>query len=67
MIDVRDDASGPETLALFGTTILPMAWNLHASLDKVVLSLRRQHPDVVITFAHQGDILKQAQQQEGAR
>jgi hypothetical protein len=58
MVDFRDDPSGPETLALFGSTILPLPWTLAASLDKVVLSLRRQHPAVVITFAELGDIAR---------
>jgi hypothetical protein len=60
MVDFRDDPSGPETLALFGSTILPLPWNLAASLDKVVLSLRRQHPAVVITFADYQTVARQA-------
>jgi hypothetical protein len=51
MVDLFDDPTGAETLELFGSTMLPLPYTLDASLDRVVLGLRRQHPAVVITFA----------------
>jgi hypothetical protein len=60
MIDMRDDPSGTDTLALFGTTILPMPFTLAASLDRVVLSLRRQHPAIVIRFAEPHELVRRA-------
>jgi hypothetical protein len=60
MIDMRDDPSGPETAELFGGTILPLPYTLAASLDRVVLGLRRQHPAIVITFADYSTVVRQA-------
>jgi hypothetical protein len=60
MVDFRDDPTGPETLELFGSTILPLPYTLAASLDKVVLALRRQHPAIVITFADYAQVARPA-------
>lgn len=65
MIDLRDDATAAETLDLFGSTILPLPYTLAASLDRVVLGLRRQHPAIVIRFAERAE--RHVQMMGGAR
>jgi hypothetical protein len=60
MIDLREDPTADETRALFGSTILPLPFTLAASLDRVVLSLRRQHPAIVIRFAEPHEVAARA-------
>jgi hypothetical protein len=56
MIDLRDDPTAGETIEYFGGTVLPLPFTLAASLDRVVLALRRQHPAIVIRFAEPIDV-----------
>ena len=60
MIDLRDDPTAGETVEYFGGTVLPLPFTLTASLDRVVLALRRQHPAIVITVADYRTVARQA-------
>ena len=49
--DFADHATGPETLELFGTAILPLPWTASANPLLVLDALQRLHPGARVVLA----------------